>query len=106
LRKILTAGRLLECFVGKRQPQYRRAYHVAFIRRHKSRFWTEDYRIDVVDQKGFRRLLDTIENDVKKLAQRIKSRCKLLREDVRRIIKEKLEKARQSSATARPSTTE
>jgi hypothetical protein len=54
----------------------------------------------VVDQKGFRRLLDTIDNDVKKLAQRIKSHRKLLRENVRRIVKEKLEKARQSSVTA------
>ena len=97
---ILTAGPLLECFVGKRQPRYRRVHHVAFIRRHKSRLWTGDYRIDVVDQKGFRRLLDTIDNDVKKLAQRIKSRRKLLRENVRRIVKEKLEKARQSSVTA------
>jgi hypothetical protein len=99
---ILTAGPLFECFVGRSRPKYRRVHQIAFIRRHKSKLLSGDCRIDVVEQTGFRRLLGTIDKDVRELARRIKSKRKILYANMFRIAKEKLEQDRRLQGSSHP----
>lgn len=89
---LVTSGPIWECFVGRRRPRYRRVHRVPFIRRHESRAFRGEYRIDVVDEIGLRRLLDTIDKEMGEISRRMKSARPLLLENTRRIAKGLLKK--------------
>jgi hypothetical protein len=67
----LTAGPLIECHVAKRRPYYRQVRRVGFIYRTEIGGKQRDVRIDVVDENGFKRLLQTIENEKTEIARRL-----------------------------------
>lgn len=91
---IITKGDLYECFVGGKRPKYRRVHRINFIRRYHSEKIKGEYRIDVVTETGFRRLLNTIEQEIHNIAARIKRKKELLRRSANSIARERARKSR------------
>ena len=91
---IVTKGDLYECFVGGKRPKYRRVHRINFIRRYHSAKIEGDYRIDVVTENGFRRLLNTIEQEIRNIGKRIRQSSKQLRRSANLIAREKARQTR------------
>ena len=71
---------IYECHIKGRKPSFKRVHRVNFIRRYHSSNLKGEYRIDVVTESGFRRLLPIIDKEVEELARRIKKKRDILRE--------------------------
>jgi len=74
----VTSGPLIECYVAGRRPRYRSVHRVGFLLRHAKELLSKEYRIDVVDEIGLKRLLNVIQDETDKMANRIKRQRKLL----------------------------
>jgi len=87
---LVTKGELYECYVGGTRPRYRRVHRIGFIRRYHSNKMKGEYRIDVVSESGFHKLVKDIDKEMNKMAGRIKRHQDVLRRSANRIAKEKL----------------
>ncbi|MGB2677904.1 MAG: hypothetical protein WAN12_12555 [Candidatus Acidiferrum sp.] len=94
---LLTKGELYECFLGGKKPAYKRVHRINYIRRHKSAKVQGEFRIDVVTERGFRRLLKTVETEISEIARRIKRKKAILRDSANKIAREKLKEGRKKT---------
>lgn len=78
----VTSGPLVECYVGDRRPRYRRVHRVGFLLRTQVGAKPREFRIDVVDELGLRRLVGTINDESAKIAQRIRKQRKAINESL------------------------
>ena len=67
----VTSGPLVECFVGKRRPKYRKVHRVGFLLRQAYTGKAREYRVDVVDEQGLKRLLEVIMQEADGIAKKI-----------------------------------
>ncbi len=98
---VITKGELYECFVGGKQPQYKRVHRISFIRRYHSEKMDGEYRIDVVTETGFRRLLTTIESEIASIAKKIRRKKEFLRSSANAIAREKKKEASKAQRGAK-----
>jgi len=87
---LVTKGEIYECFLGGSRPRYRRVHRVGFIRRYHSEKMKGEYRIDVVSESGFYRLIKDIDKEVSEIAKRIKRQQSILRRSANEIAKERV----------------
>jgi hypothetical protein len=73
----VTSGPLVECYVGGHRPRYRRVHRIGFLLRTHLSAKQREFRIDVVDEQGLRRLLSTINKETAKIAQRFRKQRKV-----------------------------
>jgi len=78
----VTSGPLVECYVGGRRPRYRRVHRIGFLLRSHFGAKEREFRIDVVDEPGLRRLLKTINKESAQITQRIFRRRKAINESL------------------------
>jgi len=78
----VTSGPLVECFVGRRKPRYRRVHRVGFLLRTRVGAEERDFRIDVVDEPGLKRLLKTVNTEISRIADRIRRHRRLINESL------------------------
>jgi hypothetical protein len=83
----VTSGPLVECFVAKQRPRYRRVHQVGFLLRTRVGTRQREFRIDVVDEAGLKRLLGTINKEVSRMAERIHRQRHLVNESLAWITK-------------------
>ena len=74
----VTSGPLVECFIGRRRPEYRRVHRIGFLLRTRVGQEHRDFRIDVVDETGLQRLLGTINEETTKIADRIRRQRRII----------------------------
>lgn len=91
---LVTGGEIYECFLGGSRPRYKRVHRINFIRRYHSEQIKGEYRIDVVSELGFRKLIPAIENEVSQIARRIRRKQIILRRSANQIARERMRQKR------------
>jgi hypothetical protein len=81
---LVTAGTLYECFMGSARPRYRRVHRSGLVVSHVRGDAVVDERLDIVDARGLRDLLDVIERDVHRMTARMRRSLDLLETNVHR----------------------
>jgi hypothetical protein len=88
----VTAGPLFECFVGKGRVKYRRVHRVGYLHRTDRASGEQEYRFDIVDRLGLKRLLEIIEVEGQEMEKRVRKNRGLFRENVLRLTKDLMRK--------------
>ena len=71
---------LFEYNVDAKKPSYKKVHHINFIRMHKSKEIPGDFvKIDICDEKGFKQLMDKINDEMEQIIKRIKRKKALFR---------------------------
>lgn len=74
---IAVVNGLFECYVGGREPVYRKVHQVSFIRRYESKKISGNYRIDICDKKGLKKLIESIKKELKIIVKYIEKNHEL-----------------------------
>lgn len=88
---IFVVNELFECYVGGREPIYRKVNFVNFIRRYNSKNLSGEFRIDICTEAGFPKVVKIIKKETERIAKKIRrNRNRLLKS----AYEEALEKAK------------
>jgi hypothetical protein len=88
----VTAGPLFECFVGKGRVKYRRVHRVGYLHRTDEPSGEEEYRVDIVDELGLKRLLEIIEHEGEEMERRVRKNRALFRANILRLTRDLMQK--------------
>lgn len=78
----VTAGPLVECYMGQHRPLYRQRHRIAFLYRTQIAGKRQEIRIDVVDERGLKRLVQAIRGEQAKIAKRLRSHPRVTKESL------------------------
>jgi len=74
---IAVVNGLFECYVGGREPVYKKVHQVNFVRRYVSKKISGNYRIDMCDKKGLKKLIESIKKELKIIVKYIEKNHEL-----------------------------
>jgi hypothetical protein len=83
----VTSGPLVECFVGRRTPRYRPVHRIGFLLRTRVGSEQREFRIDVVDEAGVKRLLRVINHEMSQVSDRIRQHRLVIKQSLNWITK-------------------
>lgn len=89
---------LFECYIGGKEPVYKKVHRLNFIRRYESKKISGDFRIDICDRIGLKHLITDIQKEMEKITNKIKRNKKLFKKsalkDARKRFQERQRKSK------------